>query len=448
MFVFILIIFSFLCFRFIVRGYRDQLSKRFVWSYIGYWLISLSISLLNPYGLYPVSIETYLIMLLNVWAFVLGYSVIRIKKVNMFKGDKQSYLAASINHLCHNRYFLISILIGLYVCYWNYTQFSSYLSLVDEDRLEAVSHALSRSSSLQSFVTIFFLPAFYEILLIVFSYLLVYQRERRLLVLFFLFLLLYSLFGGGRQSFFNIVIAFYFLLFVSKELVHPISVRFRFPRWIYVMVLVLGVGSWVMMSWMTAARSGKVEWNWNNYLVGSEKLQSSFVTYSTLPFRLFDYGIHNEAKYLDAIGGYQFGLASLDGLNRYAYIILKRFGITIDLVTEKTTALLQDTWVHTAPDKVSNYAYTSAFYHYLDFGVLGILGFSLLFGMFVRTSIRQLYRMPSWSAYCLSFYLFYVALHSVFTWHLNKPFSLGFIIILSYLSYRRNHIRTPIKDRY
>ena len=117
------------------------------------------------------------------------------------------------------------------------------------------------------------------------------------------------------------------------------------------------------MSWITAMRSGYFTFNMEAIIHGSEELNKQFITYSLLPFRLFDYALSNQ--YLDKIG-YQYGLSTFDGLNRYAWIILKKFGITISLVSENTTDFFQDSWISVGEDTVANYAYTNAIYHYLD----------------------------------------------------------------------------------
>jgi oligosaccharide repeat unit polymerase len=175
--------------------------------------------------------------------------------------------------------------------------------------------------------------------------------------------------------------------------------------------------------------------NMDSFLYGSGKINETFITYSLLPFRLFDYGLSN--NYLDIIG-YQYGLSTLDGLNRYAYIILNKIGITIHVVANDTTSFFQEEWIHVGKDTAANYAYTNAMYHYLDFGVLGIFLFPFLFGLFFRTLIKRLYISFSVPLYCLLFYLFYILIHTVFTWHIQKVYALGFILLMTYYSFRKH----------
>ena len=170
---------------------------------------------------------------------------------------------------------------------------------------------------------------------------------------------------------------------------------------------------------------------------GSEELNKQFITYSLLPFRLFDYALSNQ--YLDKIG-YQYGLSTFDGLNRYAWIILKKFGITISLVSENTTDFFQDSWISVGEDTVANYAYTNAIYHYLDFGVLGIFIFPFLFGIFFRLLIKRFYKSFSVPLYCLLFYLFFVLMHMIFTWHIQKMYALAFIGIMTFYSFKKRKI--------
>ena len=78
--LFFIIVFFLFFYVYIKRMIRDSFSKKVILSFWTIWFISLVISTFNPYGLYPVSDEVYVIMLLNVSAIILGFSSVKVNK--------------------------------------------------------------------------------------------------------------------------------------------------------------------------------------------------------------------------------------------------------------------------------------------------------------------------------------------------------------------------------
>ena len=78
--LFFIIAFFLFFYVYIKRMIRDSFSKKVILSFWTIWFISLVISTFNPYGLYPVSDEVYVIMLLNVSAIILGFSSVKVNK--------------------------------------------------------------------------------------------------------------------------------------------------------------------------------------------------------------------------------------------------------------------------------------------------------------------------------------------------------------------------------
>ena len=88
--LFFIIAFFLFFYVYIKRMIRDSFSKKVILSFWTIWFISLVISTFNPYGLYPVSDEVYVIMLLNVSAIILGFSSVKVNKNICL--DKKVYL--------------------------------------------------------------------------------------------------------------------------------------------------------------------------------------------------------------------------------------------------------------------------------------------------------------------------------------------------------------------
>ena len=173
---------------------------------------------------------------------------------------------------------------------------------------------------------------------------------------------------------------------------------------------------------------------------GTRSLNETFLSYSVWPFRAFDYALSHD--YIGKAGGYQYGRASFCGMDFLLSSFLKRFGIKYQSSREITNGYLQGTQIAISKDKTMNYSYTNAIYHYYDFGVIGIIIFPFLFGLFCRYVIKRFYKERSLSLLAILTFLYFIAMHTVFSWYFNKPFTLLYIILLLIVS---NHTNSKIR---
>lgn len=422
----ILFSFSFLCI-FVNRLVLDKLSRRIILSFLMIWFISLSISTFNLYDLYPVSIETYTIMLINILGFVLGFVSVKIEK-SKFINSGNDLLSGDIASLLNSRSFFVFFVCGIILVYSFLRNYFTEMTYSAFDRVESVELSILGSNKI---VALFFMylaaPLFYFANAIL-AYSLIFYRKFFISILLYLYIIIFALIGGGRTAFIVIFIALCLVLFLGsnykiRKLIAPIAVLF---------LLV-----YVIMSYLTAIREGILDLDWYAFETGSDILNKHFVTYVTLPFRLFDYALNHD--YLHKLGGYYWGLSSFDGINLYMSIFLRFFSIDLDQISLKTTAYLQDTWIAVGRDDVANYAYTNAIYHYLDFGVIGVFIIPFLFSRLVRLVIRELYIHKSIFALALLFYLYFVMVHSVFSWHLNKLYSLPYIVLMCLVVFKNRY---------
>lgn len=413
---------------------HDPFSKRIILSFWGIWFLSLLLSTFNPYGLYSVSNETYWILLLNVSGFILGFSIVDIDK-NIYNGKNAYSCFASFDRFISSKKFFLIICLGVILCGMLLNKYLYGLLYLTTSRTESMT-MVSEDISSPDYVFYSFLgaPLFY-CSNVVLAYSLIYNRKLLIDILIFIYVIIFALIGGGRVAFLVIVISIVFILFMEGKKIYLRKLLLPFVGCVLLV--------YVLMAYLTAFRNGLFEFTLDNIFEGASILNENFVTYLTLPFRLFDYAYHND--YLSQAGGYSYGLISFDGINRYLRLFLRLFSIDIPAIYEKTTAMFQDTWVATGKDMVSNYAYTNAIYHYLDFGILGVFMIPFSFSAFFRWIIKKFYEKGAVSGLCLMFYLYYVLIHSVFSWHLNKLYSLGFIIILTLLLCKNNENKGVVR---
>ena len=203
----------------------------------------------------------------------------------------------------------------------------------------------------------------------------------------------YALIGGGRTNFLVLLFAVFFVFMITG-----IKLKFKYVFSLCVFSLFI----YVVISYFSAFRFDMQEFSLDTIREGASIFNENFVTYLVLPHRLFDYALQND--YLSQIGGYHYGLVSFDGINRYLRLFLRLFSIDIPAIYEKTTAMFQDTRIFIGGDSFSNYAYTNAIYHYLDFGIVCVFVIPFSFSLFIRWVIIKFYKTASVSSFCLLFY--------------------------------------------
>lgn len=407
---------------------KDSLSRGIIFTFLSIWFVALFLSSFDPYGLYSVSSDTYLILILNVFSFVFGFSLVRINRTLYNNIDAYSCYE-SVRQFVYSKKVLLGVIVGILLCIFILRKYLLLLVLYDNERREAMSMVGENLYSIDYIFFSFFAPPLFFVLNIILAYMLLIKRDKLRMIIFVLYILVYSLVGGGRSNFLTIIIALFFVYLIGGV---------KISKQKLIIISVFMAVSYIIMSFLSAFRLGMTDFTFESLLQGMDILNQNFITYLTLPFRLLDYAFND--NYFDKIGGYHYGLASFDGVNRYIRLLLKPFSIEIDPIYEKTTHYFQNNWILIGKDFIANYAYTNIIYHYLDFGVFGVFIVPCLFASYFRWVIKMFYKKKNIPSLCLMFYLFYVLIHTVFSWHLIKLYSLGFILILSIFIFKKQKV--------
>lgn len=421
----------------------DPLSKRVLYPFLLLWGISLFISIFNPYGLYSVSFFTYILLFISVFSFLFGF--ISIPKIKVATANKISYLNIVIDKqldgIIYNKIYIIIILISIVICIAIFQQYK-YLLLDEQDidRSQAVLEAC-KNTNLGLFYS-FLLEPLFLISNFICSYCIIFHKKLWVIIIHVVYIISYSLLGGGRISYLVLFLALYFVFFLKQKTIRKKKIKKK--SFVFLSFSIISV--YIFLCYLSTNRTvGIVSFNWesfswDNILYGSNILNEHFITYLTLPFRLLDHAF--KTNYVDQIGGYQFGLCTFDGIDRYIYLILNKLGVDYQMNAIKTIYFFQDARVNVASDIVANYAYTYLLFFFVDFGVLGILFIPYLFGAFISKMIKLFFKRPNIAQLIFVFYLFYLSIYSIFTWELQKEYSLLFILFLFVWSKKLKRVNT------
>lgn len=428
--IYILLIYLFLLFA-ITKSKQSRIAKRMLYVIVSYWMISLFVSTFNPYHLYPVSFNTYFWLTVNVSSFVIGYLSIR-------GNSKLDYdritVPIGVDRLFKSYKFWGLLVICIAFTLYIYSQQSAVVLAYNIGYLrQNFAELMFTGKPMLSFVYMTLLKSFYEFTLFLGLYLIIYKRDFTKIAVLLIFIVPFMFLAGGRTRAMMVAFYFIFLLIFSPLLNHaqetksPLTFRLKHVFFISISLFLL----FILFSYTSMIRLGYTDFSFEALREGVDKSLLQLCSYSIGPFRAFDIATHS--NYIDMVGGYKFGQASIGGLESFLERIIRHLiGVQIPNVNESTLQYLQDTTISVGTHDVTdfNFAYTNAIYHYFDFGYIGIIIWPFLFGRFFCRQTIKAEKNPSLPTLVLVAFLFEIAIYSVFSLLTVEPFAIPYIIFL------------------
>lgn len=405
---------------------KNNLSRKFIISFVIYWFFVLCISTINPFGLYNVSVISYILQILFVVSVVTGFSI-----------QKNHYEVINQNNsitLLGSKTFNVIVAIGIVIVLAMYRFKSQVMSFNDMEsgyfRMDFFEIMFSGKPLLLYAYYLFLYPLFFFLMSLV-SYSIFFDRQWKRILLYFLYLLPFMSLGEGRMAYMILCIylLFSFYIYVQQNSIHKISKR------IYVIGFLMSLTLYIFMAQVTSKRVGS-----GSLMEGINELNSTVVSYSILPMRTFDYAINHD--YINKSGGYHFGRASFCGFDYLLSSLCKRVGIEFQSVREDTNGLLQNEPVQISSSHNANYSFTAAIYPYFDFGYIGIVIIPFIFGFFCKRRLIEMQKRFNIYSFALCGFLFFILLHTPFSWYFNKLFTIPYIAFLCYMSSKCKNYET------
>lgn len=435
----ILILLAFMGLLFLIKTtIKDIVSKKVIYCFLGYWMVSLLLSTLNLFNLYNVTITSYIYLLLNVISIVVGFCSLNIKHRSNCNTEMINFEVVFSSKIFW-MLFAVVLLFGIETLR---TQFAVLLYYTTGNiKVDPMGLLFNGSKFKYYFFNLFCTP-FYYICMGLFAFLLLYARSKKKTMLaLFLLVFVYSFIGGGRVSI--MFIAFYVLMFyfwgdrihLSNGNIKPIHITFKTIVFSIIAVCVLFFGMTIVTALGQTGFSDSLDLE-----SAYTSLMEQVVVYSVGPFRAFDYAIQHPNIYFH---DYYYGRASFCGFDYVVSLICGVFNCWFVPINYVTQSVLQETTIFVGKDIPFNYAYTNTMYSYYDMGVFGIIFFGFLFGRFYRYVIKLCYVKSSVFYFLLSCFTFYILMHTVFSNYFNKSFTVPLILtllILGKLNFKKNSL--------
>lgn len=422
---------------------KDSFSRLIIFTFLGYWLLSMSISSINPYGLYDVSPKTYILLMLHLAFFLFGFSMFKIKRNTL---NVKSTMENDILFLFKNRLFIIFFLLAIFLAIstlrHQYIILASSMYNTGNIKVD-ILELLFSGSRLKYYYYSLVGSSLEVISFSIISYLLIYKRSshKKIIFLILLFLIPMALIGGGRISI--MMILYYMLLSLYSCNLQNTNLKIRdfFSPRIVTIGSALIISTFIIMTYVTFLGGGYGDsFDIDTFNKASNALLRQFVTYSIGPFRAFDISIHNPDFYYSSSPF--FGRATLGGLDYLINLAASALSIPYNPVNAETVSLLQETAISIGPSDGFNYAYTILFFYIQDMGLLGIAFFPFFIGATIRYFIYSYtYRARTLGMFGAISFSFFGMIHSVFANVLAKPYAIIVIIfLLLYDKYSRSKL--------
>lgn len=375
----------------------------------------MTVSTTNPMGLYAVSLAGYFWQIIFVIAFFVGFL--------SFKNDNSAKFTEPVLPILRSWFFYSVVSIGIVIVLSMYNFKSQVMALSEMDsayiRKDFFEVMFAGNPFLLYTYYLFLYPLYFFLMSIV-SFCILCRRNWKCILFCSMYLFPFMSLSEGRLAYMIFAIYLLFAFIVYKRID---GVSFHINKKVYGLGAVVLVGIYFFMASVTANRIGS-----DDLKDGANELNSTIVSYSVLPMRTFDYAINN--NYMTKSGGPHWGRASLCGFDFLLSSFAKRIGVNYSSVRDDTNGLLQNNAVPVGSSSSANYSFTAAIYPYMDFGYWGIIVIPFLFGVFCKKQMQKLLKCFSIYSYALCGFLFFVVLHTPFSWYFNKLFTVPYIIFL------------------
>ncbi len=400
---------------------HDRLSKTVMYLFLLWWGIWLIISTLNVYQLFTVPMTIYLLLILGLFVFLIGYLTAYNKKRD------QRHTSLIAHHLVIDKNLLLNIILTLVFLIISF-YFVRYLRLrsvlpTDELRMIRFSVGALFTTTRRLLFFNFFIEGFVFFLYPVIAYLLMTKKYATYtFVLSVLSVLFYASIGSGRLPIVYLMISVILAFFMSqwrdeKDSIETPNYHKKVVKASLFSLIFIIPALIIYAAYITSVRLGFSGLSIEGLIVGANELIKQFIIYFTGPFRALNYGIENYAPEIGPL----YGQATIAALNELLHATFHLLGAEIRNINYLIGDYLQNRAILVGDNVFMNYSFTYLMIFYFDFGVFGVILFSFMFGFFSRKVIFLFDDTKSLPSFILLNLMFLSMIISIFNWLIQSP---------------------------
>lgn len=416
---------------------KGRLAKAYLLVVLSVWLVPLSISLFNPLGLYEVSIKVYLIISIGIIFFIFGYLSLNNAKYKLTNVNRLGIVLILLNNWRFLLVYIggIALISFLALSQWQLIVMQEGMGNLKVDFFELV---FNNNSILYFLYQSLLVPLFFFSCSIFTIYLVSGRFSVKLLVVL-LYILLFS-FVGGKRGYFSVFLQYFVVSYIIYRYTYVSSLVKKKPISL-LLISIVGVAMFIGAAFMTSLSTGGLSNDRDMIKKGALSNVENLLVYQIGPYRSLDYALNHD--YIEKYGGYTYGRSTLGGMiDYYGCSILKMAGISITQARALSMAPLQQNSITIGKDRDWNFSYTSYYYFLFDFGIMGVLLFSFLFGKLVRYSVNKYVENGTVGALCFTSYMFIGCMLFQASWFNIQLYAQATILLFLFLGlYEKKHYK-------
>lgn len=410
----------------ILRGETPELKFKRRWGrvFLVWWGGLIFISGTDPFGLYSVSVDVYLLVFLFVFSYFLGFIAISQPSQKSF-GETFIGVFYEYEKLAQNKWFNFFICLCMVVLFYYVKKYYGYISINGNEnaRTARFESGVIFGSSIEAVVYDYFISATMWFLKFLVAFGVVFGRTRKFI--WFLSVgccLLYLMFGAGRNIILEIIIFTILLLWVKSATLGSKDVNKRRGG---LLSSILSLGFFYFFA--VYATYFRMQDEGGGYTLADANLAilEHLIIYCVGSFRALDYAYNN----LQGVLGGGYGIFTFSGFDDIVSLTLRFLGFDFIPYSNYWGTLLAEP-INIGSVQQFNSLYTAIFNFYFDFGVLGVFLGGLGFGMVCAVSLKSfLLRNNLISLFILAL-MFCFSILSCLTWKLSS----GPVVVVVVLS--------------
>lgn len=418
-----LFVYSLLSILFLYMSYRkDKVSPLTV--FLGVWTGICLMYGIRLYGINSVSCYTELIIILALICFISGYLFGNIIKINTQNDNVEDLLLQELkNKYMYNAIKVVAILDFMYMM----PRYISKIVPVLQSgwSLSAMKALLGEGSDI---LTLYVFDPFNFFLVALTAYLIIYNRKEKFLIFMGILLNMTSFLATGSRARVIFFALSFFVMAFTENSAHFTIIKRKIGK------TVLFLGAFVIVvSGYGLSLFRQIYF----YFCGCVPLLDRIVTHSDPHF----------------IKGMTYGTLSLNGFlriipNFVENVIDSSIKIQPFEIAEKYIEYFEYA-VEIAPGEISNSFYSFIGNFYLDFGILGVVLMSFIYGLVICLIYRKNKDKRNPKSKMLLSFIYYAMFFSMVrcSW-MNIRFAIGFLLIFIFSTFSNSSLRVKKRRRW
>lgn len=422
-----LFIFSSLLIRYLIK---DKISQFIANSFSIYWFLSLAISTFEPMGYFQVSDQAYVLLIIGVISFIIGLCIPKYNKKIKSIENKEQIIYVIEKLLFNPKIYIFLFLLSIY--FLIHAKEALLASAIEGKSMRVTSDSeLYVGNNLFKLIYTYVGFPLFNFLMTILPYALFNFKKIYItpLILSSIFIFSFIIINAGRVMFVIILLYILIMYVINKNGVIKLSLKTSFISIIFLIIVLFGISS------ITNFRDyGTFEMDYNSLKDNINDTKERILSYSVLPIVLFDRSLKED--YMSKFNGPQLGKATFAGPELYIGNFIKRVNPDYKTGNDIVISYIQNNFVPISPLLDANFAYTGIFFHYQDFGILGVIFIPLLFGILFRKTVLDFYIRPNIALLALIGFQYFMMMYSIFCCYFIKPWITFYIPILLYFGYK------------